>query len=789
MKSNFLVLLGCIFCLMGHTQIKRDNHCATMEMDSLSRRRFPERGTILDFEDAVQHKLSELRKIRKGGRIMAEEVTIPVIVHVVHNGEAVGSGTNISAAQVQAQIEVLNEDFRKMIGTPGGESSNPLAADIEINFCLSPVDENGNLLAEPGIHRYHGGRSDWSLTLIETDLKPNSIWNPNQFLNLWTVKFAAVNSTLLGYAQFPDQSGLQGLSESGGSAATDGVVVRYQSFGSVDKGTFPVMQAPYNKGRTLTHEVGHWLGLRHIWGDGNCANDYVADTPSQASPSSGCPTGRITCGGVNMVENYMDYSNDACMNIFTEGQKERMRAVIDVSPRRKTLIDNNTCGPVVSAPPQANFGVSNANCILLGSKVFFTDLSKNIPTQWTWTFEGGEPANSTDRNPSIVYNSPGTYDVTLVVKNALGESDITFTDLIVVSEEGICRSFNNFNSEDDTPALVKMSGYGNFKGYLAGHNSTKSTAVSEFFSNSCGYLWVSGANVRFGKVYTQNLTATAHLVVWNARGAQFGPGSVIERKEVLLKQIQEDIAANKPTEILFGRETPIFGKPFHVGIEFTYNGDTVAIRSSADGESSTLSSWIKKKDETWVQMAIEYGANIAMDIQPLVGMNPSVQVAVSDQIVYPGQQVTLNGRGASVFAWDASDGSVTNFPGPQLIVNPTETTTYTATGSGLDLCNGEGSATIFVSDAITEAAHYIPGILAYPNPGNDIIHMEWVSSFQGTVYITLSDLTGRMLGEVQVEKTEGHFDDEFDSSAMPQGSYILMVKEGGVVRRTRWVKQ
>jgi Pregnancy-associated plasma protein-A len=401
-RAAFLVSLFALLGSVSLAQTPLPRTCATMEQDSINRVRYPQRGTLLDFEDHLREKIKELEIRRQGGKTQASLLTIPIIVHIVHNGEPVGSGMNISQAQIKAQIEVLNEDFRRLQGTPGFNDS-PVGADIEIEFCLSPVNENGVAMTEPGIHRYNGNKANWSRTEIENQLKPTTIWNPNLFYNIWTVKFAATDANLLGYAQFPDQSGLTGLPASG-PATTDGVVVRYQSFGSSDKGTFPVMEAPYNKGRTLTHETGHWLGLRHIWGDGNCAEDFVADTPPAAGPSSGCPTGRITCGGTNMVENYMDYSYDACMNIFTQGQKTRMLAVMEVSPRRKTLLQAGLCSPLVADVPTPNFTVDN-QLVLKGGEASFTDLSTNFPTSWSWVFEGGDPATSSERNPRIKYHT------------------------------------------------------------------------------------------------------------------------------------------------------------------------------------------------------------------------------------------------------------------------------------------------------------------------------------------------------------------------------------------------
>ena len=789
MSSLIRITIFCLCVASSFGQALKDTHCATMEMDSISRVKFPQRGRLVDFEDALQRAILELRSQKNSGRIMSGVVRIPIVVHVVHNGESVGTGTNISKAQVQAQLDVLNEDFRKKAGTPGGSSNYPVAADIEIEFCLSPVGENGQLLDEPGIHRYNGGRSDWSRDQIENQLKPTTSWNPNLFFNVWTVKFAASDAQLIGYAQFPDQSGLTGLNVSGGPASTDGVVIRYQSFGSVDKGNFPVMVAPYNKGRTLSHETGHWLGLRHIWGDGPCADDFVADTPEQQSASSGCPVGRVSCGGVNMVENYMDYSDDACMNIFTEDQKLRIQAVIQNSPRRKSLIDANLCSPPVADVPATKFDVANANCVLLGSRVDFTDLSSNFPTEWHWTFDGGDPATSEERNPRIQYNSPGSFYVSLWTANSLGHSDtLKMKGLIDVTEQGICRNFDNFKANYKS-SLLKLKSFGEYSGYLTGQNSLQSQGLSEFFKNDCGYQYISGLNIRFGKAYTVNEEATVNFVVWNARGPQNAPGSVIEKKVVIYKQILEAIDKHQTTSITFDRETPLFGKPFQVGIELEYQGDTLAIVSSANGEATDATSWIKDNNGTWKPMSIAFGANIAMDIQPIVGMNPSVQVSVTKQLVYPGQEVIMNGRGASIFIWNSSDGVVNNVTGPQLIVAPTVTTTYTTTGSGLELCNAEARTTIYVDDNITRIPdnreeHW----KIFPNPGQLEVHLMLESHYRGKVGIELVSILGQPIMQQEKIKDSPMFEAVLNSTNINTGLYIirLTTTEGRTI--IKWIK-
>jgi len=238
--------------------------------------------------------------------------TIPVVVHVVYriNQE------NISDAQIQSQIDVLNEDFRRL----NSDASNTpavfqgVAADADIEFCLASRDPDGN--PTNGITRTQTTVSSFNLNdAVKNDnTGGKSPWPRTSYLNIWVCN---LSSGLLGYAYPP-----------GSPASTDGVVVRYQSFGRVG-----AIQAPFNQGRTATHEVGHWLNLEHIWGDeNNCtASDNVADTPNQFSEYTGCPSyPQSSCGSEDMFMNYMDYTNDGCMNLFTAGQRARMQAVLNV---------------------------------------------------------------------------------------------------------------------------------------------------------------------------------------------------------------------------------------------------------------------------------------------------------------------------------------------------------------------------------------------------------------------------------------------------------------------------
>ncbi|MCF6142289.1 T9SS type A sorting domain-containing protein [Flavobacterium sp. K77] len=342
--------------------------CASTEYEEYLKASNPQRLSTKEFEQwlAPKVQLEQARKRNSNKTAQTSAViTIPVVVHVIHNGDAVGTDENLFAEQINSQIRVLNEDFRRKISTPGF-NTNPVGADIEIEFALAKRDPAGVL--SNGIHRVNLGQSSWSFDEIENTVKPQTQWNPDKYLNIWVLNFQ--QSDLLGYAQFPSSSGLPGLNTSGGAAATDGVVIQYQFFGS--KSYFPsgTYGPTYDQGRTATHEVGHYLGLRHIWGDaadgvdGCTVDDFCQDTPNAAIDNSGCPINVDSCinsPGLDMVENYMDYTDDICMNIFTGDQKTRMITVINNSIRRASLKTSDALTPGVILNHDGAIAISNLN--------------------------------------------------------------------------------------------------------------------------------------------------------------------------------------------------------------------------------------------------------------------------------------------------------------------------------------------------------------------------------------------------------------------------------------------
>lgn len=275
---------------------------------------------------------------------------VPVVVHVLHHGEPLGEGFNFPAERIVNQIRTLNEDYRRKIDTPGF-NTNPDGGDTRIEFVLARTDPYGNPtdgIVRVNMDTVHIEASNGD---IITTCTKYSYWNPDEYLNIWCMSTGLPPGLFLGSARFPI-SDLDGLPKD--MPDGDGVFINALNFGSGDINTDP----DYNMGRTLTHEIGHFLGLLHTFGTCGQYTDYCEDTPPASSATSGCPVIRpMSCDGrPAMIENYMDYSNDHCMNTFTNDQIARMRIVLENSPRRKSLLTSPGLG--VTGIPDKLFSVS-----------------------------------------------------------------------------------------------------------------------------------------------------------------------------------------------------------------------------------------------------------------------------------------------------------------------------------------------------------------------------------------------------------------------------------------------
>jgi hypothetical protein len=263
-------------------------------------------------------------------------MSIPVVVHVLWNTNR----QNISLEQIQSQIDALNKDFRALNGDllPAGHPFRSLVADVQVEFCLAKLDPSGN--PSNGITRTFTQVKEWNddnfNDLFFTVAGGKDNWDPRRYLNIYVIQS---DGSTLGFASFPDE--LEDYPD------YDGVVLHHEVFGT--KGTAGTGDYTANKfGRTATHEVGHWLDLYHIWGDEECGNDFVADTPPAEGENYDCedfPHRAFNdCGaGPNgeMFMNYMDYVDDYCMNMFTKGQAVRMKAAMNGI--RKSILNSSAC--------------------------------------------------------------------------------------------------------------------------------------------------------------------------------------------------------------------------------------------------------------------------------------------------------------------------------------------------------------------------------------------------------------------------------------------------------------
>jgi hypothetical protein len=336
-KTITLFLLSFLFVFTAFAQQQRN--CKSMENLEYRKQLNPLlEQNMQDIETYTKNKLQEMQN--QQNKIVGDIITIPVVVHVIYSN----ANENISNAQIMSQMQVLNDDFRRT--NADADNTWSQAADTQIEFCLAAVDPNGN--TTNGITRKSSTRTSWG---TNDDMKKASQggvnpWDASQYLNMWVCN---IGGGILGYAQFP-----------GGSASTDGVVMSPNYFGSKNGGSGFYLSAPFDLGRTTTHEIGHFLNLRHIWGDGGCGvDDFVSDTPTSDAANYGCASSHSSCGSIDMVQNYMDYSDDSCMNLYTQGQKDRMRVTLLPGGVRASLGASTKCDS--GSTPTCDDGIQNGD--------------------------------------------------------------------------------------------------------------------------------------------------------------------------------------------------------------------------------------------------------------------------------------------------------------------------------------------------------------------------------------------------------------------------------------------
>ena len=439
MKKSLLYAASMLFLAATVSKAQNVQPCATYGAQEYFIKTIPgykEKVQAAEAEIAKNFaKYKENKALNKTAFTPARSYTIPIVFHVLHSGQAVGSVPNVSDALLINAIDQVNKDFQRK----GSDTSTidpiyePLYINSRIHFALAKKDPLGN--CTNGIIRHYDENTQWNQSSLYNYIYSTigtANWLPSNYLNVYIVDNinpgGETQGTIVGYTYIP------GTSPNIGS---DAIVYNASFLSGV------------NALRSLSHEIGHWLGLSHTFGGSNnagvvCGNDDIDDTPATAGFFSTCPnylTLNDSCspGKRPNLQNIMDYSG--CPKMFTQGQIEKMHSVLESSVAKRdslvgvaNLIKTGILNPPSGVcAPKADFW-ANKTSVCNGQVASYVNTSYYSPaTSFAWTFEGGTPSTSTLSAPSVTYTNPGKYAVSLTVSNANGTSSITREEFMNVS--------------------------------------------------------------------------------------------------------------------------------------------------------------------------------------------------------------------------------------------------------------------------------------------------------------------------------------------------------------------
>lgn len=573
--------------------------------------------------------------------------TIPVVFHIVYNPNKPASAQMnnlITPTIIDDIVARLNADFSKTTTTGVRSAWHSSIANTNIQFCLANRDPQGNVTT--GITRTTTSQSyfdsdDNSPVYGENAMKTSTSgivgWNHLKYVNIWLCDITdnmnlCSGGCTAGYAYLGTTS--QGtLPNTQGGIMIDGIVLDYR-MGVFE---YPGQLSNLEISRTISHEMGHYLGLEHTFknNSNSCTgDDGFSDTPKIKGPfqnfypscSSGTSAQSCTSGTLWQYENLMDYSD--CFIMFTTQQSQYMNLVL--TNGRYGLVNNQptSCVPLGPVPPEASFTGCNSN-VVENATVTFTNTSTNNPTGYQWTitpptgvsFVGGTSATS--QNPQVSFANAGTYSVKLVATNSAGADSVTNATCItvVLPGQGGCDTLANIGATD-TIYYYKYSTAA--MAYVSGMNTYGDKAKAEKFS---GASYTPGNNVvgtyvYFGKFKYASAASNVDVKVWNASGTGGSPGAnALGTKNLLLNTIPTGGSFPGVMYVPFNSPVAVSGD-FFVGVEFTdpyVAGDTVVLYTNLIGYSpSPGTAWEKYPDNSWHTFEEYWEEPFALAIMPVL---------------------------------------------------------------------------------------------------------------------------------------------------------------------------
>lgn len=710
-----------------------------------------------------------------------QHYVIPVVFHVVYNT----STQNVSTATIMSIFNELNDDYQLQNSDASDARSQYgfTPANVDVSFCLAVRDPQNNPLAQAGIDRHHTNTTYFDPNNNPNDMKYTSSggvasWDRSHYLNVWICNISnGANSGVAGYSYSPTTSALP-------PAAIDGVVLDYHL-------------ATYVGSRALTHEVGHYLGLAHTWGNSNqstsCsgAGDGINDTPMTQGPSfnyaGSCSGFQETCSGTQtQYENYMDYSN--CTVMFTADQAALMQSILASS--RSSMANSNACTPLNNQPPAADF-VADITTVVSGGTVNFTDQSTNYPNAWSWSitpssgwnYTGSTSASS--QNPKVIFTTPGTYTVALTATNSNGSDTKTRNSYITVVASGggsvVCDTVNNFTAAEEQN--MTAFGINGESGYYPGHFTLNSGAIN--VSKIAEMMHTSTSSQLRGiyfPVYIINDMGASNSISFKIYDDNNGvPGTVLATENKWLGSLQQQ----QWNYIGFSSPATVNGD-FWVSFEWTNTApfDTLAFATTNPNDRPLINpstahsstsvylggsyGWKHTSDILGTSSTQAYDVSMIVDALLSNGPDPHAVLSISANEACENSTIDVNGFGSTNttdYNWEFIQGSTTYVgQGGDISFNNLPTGTWNVKLHAMGSCSEDiATSTLVIDPSITD----------------NIIKTD-ENCNKGDGSITVSTISGGSGSNYSVSINNGV---NFSSSApftfnnLSAGSYVTIVKD------------